>query len=67
MLKKGFDLFTTSPSLVVEAVCKGKKPYCCEVCTSPLLNFCKPVCKFRKATYSEFVSYHLKLKGGYIK
>lgn len=67
MIKKGFNLYTTSPSVVVDAVCKGKKPYCCEVCTSPFLYLCKPFCKFRKATHSEFLQYRLSLKGGYMK
>lgn len=56
MIKKGFDLFTTSTSIVVDAVIKGKKPYCCEVCTSPFLNICKPFCKYRKATHSEWLT-----------
>lgn len=64
MIKKGFNLYTTSPLVVVDAVCKGKKPYCCEVCTSPFLYLCKPICKFRRATLSEFVEYRLNLRKG---
>lgn len=52
MIKKGYNLFTTS-SLFME-----QKPYkerCCAVCTSPFLCLCKPFCKYRKATYREFL------------
>lgn len=61
MIKKGFDLFTTSPSLYEG---EEEKANCCEVCTSPFLNLCKPICKFRKATFKEFIDCELGKKEG---
>ena len=58
MLKTGLNLFTTSPTSVEFAGVKTEKREnmrCCECCTSPLLGLCKPLCKYRKATYKEFI------------
>lgn len=55
MLKKGFNLFTTSPSAIGERKRRSEEPKCCEVCTSPFFNLCKPFCKYRKATLMEFI------------
>lgn len=63
MIKKGFDLFTTSPTALVGRVSANIDPMCCKVCTSPFLNLCKPVCKFRKATYWEWLRQKLGKKG----
>lgn len=63
MIKKGFDLFTTSPSALEGKVTMYNDPRCCEVCTSPLLNICKFFCRCRKATLFEWVRDFLT-KGG---
>jgi hypothetical protein len=59
MIKKGFNLFTTSPS-VIEI--KSSWVRCCEVCTTPLLVICKPFCKYRNATVRDFLKDNLMLK-----
>ena len=66
MLKNGLYLFTTSPTYAetvgVETE-KGENVLCCECCTSPYyFGLCKLICKYRKATYSEFISDRLSLK-----
>lgn len=61
MIKKGFDLFTTSPTLVENKIFEFREPGCCDVCTSPYFNFfCKPFCKHRKTTYIEWLDYKLR-------
>lgn len=60
MLKKGFDLFTTSPAVIERKYFEFKEPGCCDLCTSPYMNVCKPFCKFRKATLEEWINYKLK-------
>ena len=60
MIKKGFDLFTTSPAQIVQKVWVNKEPGCCDVCNSPYFNFfCKPFCKCSKATLMEWIEYKL--------
>lgn len=58
MLKKGLKLFTTSPThaeIVAFETQKGQNIRCCECCTAPYLGLCKPICKYRKATYKEYI------------
>lgn len=58
MLKKGLKLFTTSPicaEIAAFVTKKGLDVFCCECCTAPYLGLCKPICKYRKATYREFL------------
>ena len=63
MIKKGFDLFTTSPSALEGKVTMYNDPKCCEVCTSPFLKLCKPFCRCRKATLLEFIRDFLSKRG----
>lgn len=60
MITKGFNLFTTSPSAIRDRKEQVGEPRCCEVCTSPFLNICKPFCKYRKATHSEWLNDKLR-------
>lgn len=59
MLNKGLKLFTTSPThaeIVAFETKKGWGVLCCECCTAPYLGIlCKSICKYRKATYKEFI------------
>lgn len=58
MLKNGLNLFTTSPSIVeIKGALTetGENVSCCTICTAPLLGLCKPICKYRKATYKEYI------------
>jgi hypothetical protein len=63
MIKKGFDLFTTSPSVLEGKVTADNDPRCCEVCTSPFFNLCKLFCKCRKGTLFEFIRDFLSKRG----
>lgn len=51
MIGKGFNLFTTSPTLL-----HNPQTYCCDVCTSPMPFICMLFCRFRIATMGEY--YH---------
>lgn len=59
MLTKGLKLFTTSPTYAENVAVESGKGWnlrCCECCTSVyFLGLCKPICKYRRATYGEFV------------
>ena len=59
MLKNGLKLFTTSPicaEIAAFITKKGLDVPCCECCTAPYLGIiCKSICKYRKATYKEFL------------
>lgn len=55
MLKKGFNLFTTSPSALEGKVTADNDPKCCEVCTTPCLGYFLGLCKYREATLFEFI------------
>lgn len=57
MITRGLNLFTTSPSIAEN---EGVNVRCCACCTSPFLGLCKPLCKYRKATYTEFIENALK-------
>jgi hypothetical protein len=57
--KTGFDLFTTT-GWVVEDLRLLPHVRCCLVCTSPFSGLCKPICKWRKATLTEFLNDKLK-------
>lgn len=61
MIKKGFRLFTTTGQ-IAEEYKKYAKCYCCSLCTSPYLCLCMTICKYRNATYEEFIEMALKGK-----
>ena len=52
---KKYNLFTTSHSILADAV-RGKKMMCCDVCTTPLFHICKPFCKYNKASVGLYLS-----------
>lgn len=60
MIKNGLKLFTTSPThaeIVAVETKKGLNVLCCECCTAPYFGIlCKPICKYRKANYKEYIN-----------
>ena len=59
MIKKGFNLFTTTAE-IVENYKKRLNCSCCTLCTSPYFCVCMAVCKYRSATLGEFIKTVLK-------
>lgn len=55
MIKKGLNLFTTSPTLIEHKIWLNREPGCCDVCLSPFIPLCKPFCKHRKAELKEWL------------
>lgn len=55
MLKKGYNLFETSLYVLSGKVSLTEEPKCCEICTFLFSPLCKPFCKYRKATYHEWL------------
>lgn len=53
MIKKGFNLFTSTGYMLEEAAKIGHKP-CCDVCLTPSLLLCHFICKYRQATMGEY-------------
>lgn len=54
MIKKGFDLFIPTGQSM-EGHRKYAKCYCCSVCQSPYMCLCMIVCKYRSATFGEYI------------
>lgn len=59
--RKGLRLFTTTAQ-IAEDNKKYSKCSCCSICTSPYLSLCMTVCKYRSATYGEFIEMALRGK-----
>lgn len=59
MIKKGYDLIKPIPTKVFKVAFlhafKGENVKCCEVCKNRLNPFCRLMCKFKNATYTEFL------------
>lgn len=63
MIKKGFELFQSSVYSRAGKISVTKEPRCCEICIFCIFPFtllCRPFCKFRKATYHEWLWYSLE-------
>lgn len=62
MIKKGFELYESSVYTRHGKISATLEPRCCEICIFHIFPFtlmCKPLCKFRKATYHEWLRYSL--------
>lgn len=56
MVKKGFDFFTTTAE-IVEKNKKYRRCHCCSLCTTPGFSLCMLICKYRSATFEEFIKH----------
>ena len=54
MVKRGFDLFTTTGQ-IAEDYTKYLRRYTCSLCTTPTFCLCMAVCKYRSATFGEYI------------
>lgn len=61
MIKIGLELFTTTGQ-IIENNSKYTNCSCCSICTSPYICFCMMFCKYRSATFGEFIEKQLKNK-----
>lgn len=61
MIKKGFDLFTTTGQ-VMEDHMKYLRCYTCSLCKSPYFCLCMAVCKYRSATFGEYIEHVLGVR-----
>lgn len=54
MIKRGFELFIPTGQSMEERR-KYAKCSCCSVCQAPYLCLCMAVCKYRSATFEEYI------------
>jgi hypothetical protein len=54
MIKKGLDLFTTTGQ-IAENYKKYAKCSTCTLCMSPYFCLCMSVCKYRSATFGDYI------------
>lgn len=54
MVKRGWDLFTTTGQIMEDRM-KYVKCYTCSLCTTPCLCLCMFICKYRSAIFGEYM------------